>query len=230
MKNVLITGANRGLGLEHTRRFVERGVFVYATARTPSAADELNLLASEHPKLLKVLAYDAQNADAPDRLKAQIDGAPLDIAFFNAGISSARPPFGNIDADSALQLFKINALAPLKLAEALVENVAISERKILAFQSSLMGSIGDNGAGGSYAYRISKCALNMAVKNIAVDLRERGITAVALHPGWVQTRMGGAQAPLTVAESVQGQQQLMNNLTLAQSGGFFNYDGKALPW
>ena len=93
-----------------------------------------------------------------------------------------------------------------------------------------MGSIGDNGSSGSYAYRISKCALNMAVKNIAIDLRAQGVTAVALHPGWVKTRMGGEQAPLSLAESVQGQQQLINSLTLAQSGGFFNFDGKALPW
>ena len=230
MKNVLITGANRGLGLEHTRRFVASGAFVYATARAPSDADELNQLASEYPTLLTVLAYDAQIADAPDQLKAQLENAPLDIAFFNAGVSSARPPLGSIDADAAIHLFQVNALAPLKLAEALIDNVAASERKILAFQSSLMGSISDNSTGGAYAYRISKCALNMAVKNIAIDLRKLGITAVALHPGWVKTRMGGAQAPLTLAESVQGQQRLLNNLTIAQSGGFFNYDGKALPW
>ncbi len=230
MKNVLITGANRGLGLEHTRRFVERGVFVYATARAPSEADELNQLAHEHANLVKVLAYDALAADATTRLKAELSDVALDLALFNAGVSSARPPFGNIDAEAALQLFQINALAPLKLAEALLQNVAISERKIFAFQSSLMGSITDNASGGAYAYRISKCALNMAVKNIAIDLREQGVIAVALHPGWVKTRMGGTQAPLSLAESVQGQQQILTNLTLAKSGGFFNYDGKNLPW
>ena len=230
MKKVLITGANRGLGLEHTRRFVERGVFVYATARTPGEADELNELARTHPEFVQVLAYDALDAEAPAKLKAELGNIALDLVFLNAGAMGARPPLGNIDAQVALQLFQINTLAPLKLAEALVENVASSERKILAFQSSLMGSISDNGSGGAYAYRISKCALNMAVKNIAIDLREQGVIAVALHPGWVKTRMGGVQAPLALAESVQGQQQLLFNLTKAQSGGFFNYDGQLLPW
>ena len=230
MRKVLITGANRGLGLEHTRHFLARGVFVYATARTPNEADELKQLARDHAELIRVLAYDALIADAPARIKAELGDVALDLVLFNAGVNGARQLFGHIDAQAATQLFQINALAPLKLAEALVENVAKSERKIYAFQSSLMGSIGDNGSSGSYAYRISKCALNMVVKNIAIDLRAQGVTAVALHPGWVKTRMGGEQAPLTLAESVQGQQQLLSTLTLAQSGGFFNFDGKALPW
>jgi NAD(P)-dependent dehydrogenase (short-subunit alcohol dehydrogenase family) len=230
MKKILITGANRGLGLEHTRRFVAQGVFVYATARVPPEADDLNQLARQNPALVKVLAYDATNPNAPAQLAAELDNIALDLVLFNAGVNGKRLTFGEIDADAALQMFQINALAPLKLAEALVQNVAKSERKIYAFQSSLMGSIGDNGSSGSYAYRISKCALNMAVKNISIDLKAQGVIAVALHPGWVKTRMGGEQAPLSLAESVQGQQQLLGSLTLAQSGGFFNFDGKPLPW
>lgn len=230
MKKILITGANRGLGLEHTRRFVAQGVFVYATARLPHEANDLNQLALQNPALVKVLAYDAVQPDAPAKLKAVLDDVALDLVLFNAGVNGKRLNFGEIDADSALQMFQINALAPLKLAEALAQNVVKSERKIYAFQSSLMGSISDNGSSGSYAYRISKCALNMAVKNISIDLKAQGIIAVALHPGWVKTRMGGEHAPLSLAESVQGQQQLLSSLTLAQSGGFFNFDGTPLPW
>jgi len=230
MKKVLITGANRGLGLEHARRFVEQGVFVYATARVPHAADELHEFARANAELVKVLAYDAEQANAPAQLKAALDSVALDLVLFNAGANGARLRFGEIDSDAALQLFKINALAPLKLAEALVQNLARSERKIYAFQSSLMGSIADNGSSGSYAYRMSKCALNMVVKNISIDLSAQGVIAVALHPGWVKTRMGGEQAPLSLSESVQGQQQLLRALTPAQNGGFFNYDGKTLPW
>ncbi len=230
MKKVLITGANRGLGFEHARRYVEQGVFVYATARVPDEADELNQFARKNAELIKVLAYDAVQADAPAKLKAELGDAALDLVFFNAGVNGTRQLFGDIDAAAALQLFQINAVAPLKLAEALVKNVTQSARKIYAFQSSLMGSIGDNGSSGSYAYRMSKCALNMVVKNIAIDLREQGVIAAALHPGWVKTRMGGEQAPLSLSESVQGQQQLLSSLSLAQSGGFFNYDGKSLPW
>ena len=230
MKKVLITGANRGLGFAHTRKFVEQGVFVYATARVPHEANELNDFARANPELVQVFAYDAEQANAPAKLKDELNDVALDLVFFNAGVNGARLRFGDIDAHTALQLFKINALAPLKLAEALVQNVTRSERKIYAFQSSLMGSINDNGSGGSYAYRMSKCALNMVVKNISIDLSAQGVIVVALHPGWVKTRMGGEQAPLSLSESVQGQQQLLRALTPAHNGGFFNYDGKALPW
>jgi len=118
--------------------------------------------------------------------------------------------FGSVDVEDALQLIRINALAPLKLVETLADHVARSERKLIAFQSSLMGSVGDNGSGGYYAYRLSKGAVNMIAKGVSNDLRPRGVIAVALHPGWVKTRMGGAGAPLSVEACVAGQQRLLD--------------------
>ena len=127
-------------------------------------------------------------------------------------------------------LFNTLSLASLKLAETFAENVARSKDKLIAFQSSLMGSIGDNSSGGYYAYRISKSALNMVAKGVSNDLKSRGVIAVALHPGWVKTRMGGVNAPVTLEQCVAGQQRLFDKLTLAETGRFFNFDGRELPW
>lgn len=231
MKTVLITGANRGIGLEHVRRFAARGAQVFATARSPAEAKELAALAAAEDGQIRVLAYEAGDAEAPARLKAALGDTPLDLVFANAGaIGGKSQSFGSVDVENALQLIRVNALAPLKLVEALTDNVARSGRKLIAFQSSLMGSVGDNRSGGYYAYRLAKGALNMIAKNIANDLRPRGVIAVALHPGWVQTRMGGESAPVSVDQCVAGQQRLLDSLTPADSGRFFSYEGKELPW
>jgi NAD(P)-dependent dehydrogenase (short-subunit alcohol dehydrogenase family) len=231
MKNVLITGANRGIGLAHLRAFVERGLHVFAAIRSQQGADELESLQGIHPKLITVLSYDAANPQAPSLLKQAIGATPIDLLLANAGaMGGGEQSLGSIDAEAALQLLSVNALAPLKLAEALVDNVAQSTGKLIAFQSSLMGSISENGSGGYYAYRISKAALNMVAKGLAIDLKARGITVVSLHPGWVKTRMGGASAPVTPEQSVRGQQKLFDQLKLNDTGQFFNYDGTRLNW
>jgi NAD(P)-dependent dehydrogenase (short-subunit alcohol dehydrogenase family) len=231
VQTLLITGANRGLGLAHTRKFLERGNRVLALVREPQAAADLHALAPHFGAALEVLAYDALDPQAPARIKQSLGNTAIDVLFANAGANGAkREAFGAVDPEAVLALVRINALAPLALAEALKDNVLASQRKLVAFQSSLMGSIGDNASGGHYAYRIAKAALNMVTKNVALDLFAEGAIVVALHPGWVQTRMGGANAPLTQEQSVSGQQQLLERLTLQDSGGFFNYDGKPLPW
>jgi NAD(P)-dependent dehydrogenase (short-subunit alcohol dehydrogenase family) len=231
MKTVLITGANRGIGLQHATSFAERGIHVFAAARAPDQADELIALASRHVGRITVVGYDGAHPMASARLKAAIGDTPIDLLLANAGAMGGNSQsFGSVDVEDVLQLVRINSLAPLKLVEALADNVAKSEGKLIAFQSSEMGSIGDNNSGGYYAYRVSKAALNMIAKGVANDLRSRDVIAVALHPGWVKTRMGGSSAPITAEESVAGQQRLFDRLTLADSGHFFNYDGKQLPW
>jgi NAD(P)-dependent dehydrogenase (short-subunit alcohol dehydrogenase family) len=231
MKTVLITGANRGIGLEHTRRFAANGAQVFATARSPENARELRALAAEKGMRIEILAYEASDAEACARLKAALANEPLDLVFANAGAPGDKTrSFGSIHVEDTLKLLHVNALAPLKLVEALADNVARSQRKLVAFQSSRMGSVAENSSGGSYPYRISKCALNMVTRNVAIDLKPRGVTVVALHPGWVRTRMGGDSAPVSVDESVTGQQQLLENLTLADTGRFLNYDGSDIPW
>ena len=231
MQTVLITGANRGIGLEHVRRYAERGARVFATARKPEEADELAALAKRHVDQVEVLSYDAMDDRAPAALKDRIGDQPIDLMLANAGaMGTRRQSFGDVDVQAVLALIHTNALAPLKLAEALAENVARSERKIMAFQTSLMGSVGDNGSGGAYAYRLSKVALNMVGRSVANDLRGRGIISVLLHPGWVRTRMGGPGGKISIEECVEGQQRLLDALTPEQSGRFFNYDGRELPW
>jgi len=231
MKTVLITGANRGIGLEHVRRFANRGINVFAAARAPAQATELLELAQASSGLITVLPYDAADPAAPALLKAAVGSTPISLLFANAGIMGDRAvSLGSVDVEEVLHLVRINSLAPLKLTEALADNVANSTSKLIAFQSSQMGSISDNTSGGYYAYRVSKAALNMIAKGVANDLKSRGVTVVALHPGWVKTRMGGASAPVTVEQCVSGQQGLFDRLTVADSGQFFNYDGKQLGW
>lgn len=231
MRSVLITGANRGIGLEHARRFAEGGATVWATARAPGEAGELQALARAHKGQVEVLAYDAADPEAAPSLKQALSGKALDLLLANAGAMGGRgQSFGGVDVEGVLDLVRVNALAPLKLAEALADNVAASERKLMAFQTSLMGSVGDNGSGGAYAYRISKAALNMVGKCVANDLRARGVIAVLLHPGWVRTRMGGAGGKISVEDCVSAQQRLLERLTPNDSGRFFNYDGRELPW
>jgi NAD(P)-dependent dehydrogenase (short-subunit alcohol dehydrogenase family) len=230
MKNVLITGANRGIGLEHTRAFVARGIHVNAAVRSLNDAGDLQALAKANPGLITLLTYDAANPDSAAQLKAAVGDVPIDLLLANAGaMGGSKQSFGAVDAEDVVQLVRINAVAPLKLAEALADNVAKSDRRVIAFQSSLMGSIGDS-SGGHYAYRMSKAALNMVAKGVSNDLNSRGVIVVTMHPGWVRTRMGGTGAPLTVAQSVAGQQQLLDGLTMNDTGHFFNYDGKELPW
>lgn len=231
MKTVLITGANRGIGLEHARCFAARGVHVFTTTRSPQESTALAALADEYRGNVTILPYDATDTDSVHLLKDAIGKKPIDLLLANAGgMGGFRQTFGSLDIDDILQLVRLNALAPLKLAEALADNVARSTRRLIVFQSSLMGSIGDNSSGGFYAYRVSKAALNMIAKNVSNELRSREVVVVAMHPGWVRTRMGGQSAPLTVEQSVAGQQRLLDRLTLADSGRFFNYDEKELPW
>lgn len=230
MKTVLITCANRGIGLEHVRAFVAGGIRVVAAVRAPDDAHELKEIAVGKPGMVDILAYDAADPGAPASLKAALGDTPLDLLFANAGAMGSNQSLGHVDVETALELIRINALAPLKLVETLVGNIEKSQRKLIAFQSSLMGSIADNSSGGYYAYRTSKATLNMIAKNLANDLRARAITVVTLHPGWVKTRMGGQSAPVTTEQCVAGQQKIFAALTLSDSGRFLNFDGKTLSW
>jgi NAD(P)-dependent dehydrogenase (short-subunit alcohol dehydrogenase family) len=224
MKTVLISGANRGIGLEHAQRYAAAGVHVIAAVREVRAP-ELAAIGAE------IIGYDAADPSAPAKVRAALGERPIDLLFNNAGIYGGdRQNFGGVDPEAFLETIRVNTLGPLLMAQALADNVAASERKIIANQSSLMGSVSDNGMGGYHAYRASKSALNMVSKGLANDLRGRGIIVVALHPGWVKTRMGGENAPVTTADCAQGQQKLLAGLSAAQSGKFFNYDGRELPW
>jgi NAD(P)-dependent dehydrogenase (short-subunit alcohol dehydrogenase family) len=163
-------------------------------------------------------------------LGRELAGQWIDILINNAGIYGTRAGFGKTGYEQWPQVFQVNVMGPLRLAEAFVEQIAGSERKLIVNISSRMGSIAENSSGGGYVYRSSKAALNMVVKSLSIDLAERGIAVVAFHPGWVQTDMGGPNGAITAAETVAGMRAVIERLTPADSGKFFSYDGGEIPW
>ena len=229
-ETILITGASRGIGLELANIFSDHNWNVLACCRHPDAAGDLKKLADAR-KNLNTYALDVTDDDAITRLAAGLEGKPIDILFNNAGIFGPNDqPFGNTSSDEWLDVMRTNVIALMKIAESFVDNVASSQRKIIASMGSMMGSIADNGSGGYYIYRSSKTALNMVVKSLSIDLQSRGITAVVFHPGWVKTDMGGPQAPTSPEESAAGLYRVLVNLTGKDNGRFLTFEGKELPW
>lgn len=230
MATILITGANRGLGLALATSFAAEEWRVIATCRAPQRADDLQTLAATRPAV-EIHRLDVTDDGAIAALSVQLAGTPLDILFNNAGIYG--PPhqdFNATDPAGWLETLRINSIAPLRMAAAFVEQVAASERRIIASMGSIMGSLGENSSGGYYAYRSSKAALHMIMRGLAADLAPRGITAVTFHPGWVRTRMGGESAPLAVEESAAGLTRQLLRLTPAANGRFLDWLGQERPW
>lgn len=227
MPHALITGANRGLGLEHTKQLLARGWTITAAVRDPAGASDLKALDPGDGRL-RIEAYDASDLSTAKALKARVSG-PIDILFANAGMMH-RDGFGSGASEAFIDLMRVNALAPLALAEAFADQVAASQMKVIALQSSRMGSIADNDSGGMYSYRASKAALNAVGKSLSHDLKAKGVVVLVLHPGWVKTDMGGPGGNLTVTESVDAQLDLIARANPAMSGRFFHSNGQDLPW
>ncbi len=226
MPTVLITGANRGLGLEFARSYAADGWRVHACCRHPEKAKALKAVEGD----LLVRKLDVTDGLRVAGLARELADEAIDVLLNNAGVYGPRSDFGETDFDDWLDMLKINTIAPLRMAERFVEQVARSDRKLIVSISSGMGSIAMNDEGGRYPYRTSKAALNMVVKGLAADLAARGIIAVALSPGWVQTDMGGPNADLTPEESVAGMRAVIDGLTPDDSGRFFNYQSEDRPW
>lgn len=232
MKTALITGANRGIGLEFCRQYVVEGWRVMACSRYPEKSDVLKKLAAQYPGLVEIHTLDVADHVQIERLAQELADQSIDLLINNAGIypDSDQGGFGHTDYAEWLQAFRINTMAPLKMAETFAAQIARSKHKTIVTITSKMGSIADNSGGGNYLYRSSKAAVNMVVKSLAVDLKPIGITAVVFHPGWVQTDMGGPNAMISAEQSVSGMRQVISRLTLADSGKFFGYDGNVIPW
>ena len=224
MSTILISGAGRGLGLELARQYSENAWRVIGTVRDATSRTRLERLGAE-----------AHIADVTDRqqiaaLAKALKGAPLDLLFCNAGISGRRgAALGSFDYPSWEELLRVNLLGAAALVEALIDNVAASERKLIAMMSSRLGSIAES-SGMTLPYATSKAALNMLVKGLAAALASKGVIVVALSPGWVRTDMGGSGAPLAPETSVRGLRKLIDGLTAADSGRFMSYDGSSIPW
>jgi NAD(P)-dependent dehydrogenase (short-subunit alcohol dehydrogenase family) len=225
---VLITGANRGLGLEFTQQYAADGCNVLACCRHPQSALALQALAAAHSNI-KVHALDVVDFAQIDALAMQLKDESIDVLINNAGVYPSSS-FGDTNYDDWANGFKVNSMAPLKMAEAFVQHVTRSQLKKIATLSSKMGSIDDNTSGKSYSYRSSKCAVNMVMKSISIDLKPYGISVVTLHPGWVQTDMGGSNALINAKTSVSGLRQVIESLSLESTGRFVAYDGKEIPW
>src|SRR5512134_1867009 len=189
---VLITGAGRGLGLEFARQYAADGWHVIGCCRSPDKAGDLKKLGRH----VETHALDVTSADSIQHLAKALAGKPVDVLLNNAGLHGDRRMFGETDVALWKQIFEVNTIAPVQILAALLENVAASHHRKVVNISSKVGSIGDNPTGGSYAYRSSKTALNMAMANAAHELKARGITILLIHPGWVQTDMGGPGAPV----------------------------------
>lgn len=229
----LVTGANRGLGLELVRQLLADGARVVATCRQPGKATALNTLAAEHPGHLKVLPLDVADARSRDELvrewpMAAGDGALIGLLVNNAGVLHSGERFGTLSADTLDDSLRTNVTGPLLLTQALAPLLADGAR--VANLSSQLGSIANTAHFGTPSYAISKAALNMATVQLAHALRERGIVVVALHPGWVRTDMGGAGASETPEDSVAGLRRVIDGLGEADSGSFLDWTGASLPW
>lgn len=229
--NILITGANRGIGLEMVRYSMHQGWRVFACCRNPHNADQLFNLAKLSNGQISVHIADMQELGTLQALSYELRNDAIDILMNNAGIyGSDKNKFGSVDVDSWLQTFQVNTIAPLKMVEAFSEQLQMGSRKLVACMSSKMGSMADNGYGNSYIYRSSKAALNAVVKSLSIDLKALGVITVALHPGWVKTAMGGPDAEISTAECVEQLFTHLLSLSMEDSGRFIDIDGSDIPW
>ena len=228
----LVTGANRGIGLELVRQLRERGDDVEACARSPETARDLNALVGDRVRVHSLEVTDAASVRA---LATALHEVALDVIFNVAGVyggprQSVRQMADDLELADIGETYEVNAIGPLRVAVALLPQLRRGKVKKLVHITSGMGSIGDNTSGGYYAYRMSKAALNMMSRSLACDLAEEGIASYVINPGWVQTDMGGSQAPTPVDESVRGILREIDRATLTDSGEFLNWNGKRYAW
>jgi NAD(P)-dependent dehydrogenase (short-subunit alcohol dehydrogenase family) len=224
MPTVLITGANRGIGLELARAYAADGWSVIGACRNPGAATDLAAIDG-----VELCPLDVNDANSIAAMAERYKGRPVDVLLNNAGIIGGRGMLAEIDYAAWADTMETNLFGPIRIAEAMKDNVLSSDRKQMAFISSKMGSLAEC-TGGSYIYRSSKAALNMAVKCLSLEFVGNGLTAVMFHPGHVRTDMGGASAPVLPVESATGIKSVIDGLSPSDNGRFFNYDGTELPW
>ena len=221
---VLVTGANRGIGLEYARQFKAQGYTVIGTARDPADAKELSDVAD------RVEQLDVADAASVAALARRLDGVAIDILVNNAGIfDRGDVTVDKVDFATMERTFAVNTLGPLRVVQALLPNLRKGQRKVIVNMSSQLGSI-ENSNGRWYAYRASKAALNQVNKTLSAELGPEGFICTVLHPGWVQTDMGGAGATYTPEQSVGGLIAVIGKLKPSDNGRFFDFKGEPIPW
>jgi NAD(P)-dependent dehydrogenase (short-subunit alcohol dehydrogenase family) len=241
MTTTLISGANRGIGLEHARQALEGGGHVIAGSRDPAMADELQTLAGEFGSRLRLEALDVASPGSIEALAHRLKGIPVDVLINNAGIygNPDAPSYpGGVPAQSLTGMdydlwertLKINVIGPFRLTAALLPNLQLGESKLVVMMSSDLGSIANNTLGTSHAYRSSKAALNMLTRGLAIDLKDQGVTFISMAPGWTRTALGGEGGQWSVEESVDRQREVLGKVTTADSGQFIDLTGKIVAW
>ena len=235
MRTVLVTGANRGIGLEFVKQYASDDDQVIAICRNDDYTDELKIISKKNNILIKLA--DMSDFQSIDLLQNELSGIPIDIIINNAGVfgpkaqadGDLRQSFGHMNYDVWRKLMDINTLAPYKIVESFIENIRLGKDKKVVTISSSIASIEDVSSGVN-AYRASKCAVNMVMASLAMELKDQGIKFALLCPGWVNTRMGGEKAPITPEVSVDGLRNVIDNLSIEQSGKFYRYNGENIPW
>jgi NAD(P)-dependent dehydrogenase (short-subunit alcohol dehydrogenase family) len=228
-KAVLITGANRGLGLEFAKEYCDAGWTVFATAREPDKADELHSLGER----VHVVQLDVTDAASVAALAKALGKQPIDLLINNAGLGvtiDGGPKLAQLKIADFERLMQVNAFGPVRVTQALLPNLRAGKGKMVVGITSGLGSITWNEQGGFYGYRESKAALDMFMRDLAAELRSEGFTCVAMMPGWVKTDMGGPNATLTPEESVTAMRKVFDRLKPSDSGKLWNYDGTTAPW
>ncbi|MBI1682993.1 SDR family oxidoreductase [Caulobacter hibisci] len=238
MTTVLITGANRGIGLEHVRQYAAAGTEVIATCRDPAAATELQAIADAHPGKVRIEALSVNDPASVAAFGERLKGVAIDVLINNAGTYGPIPlPEGmahqtltGMDYEIWADILATNVVSPFRVTAALIDNVKAGQAKTIVMMSSGLASIAGNLHGGSHAYRSSKAALNMLAMGLSIDLKADGVTVIAMAPGWTRTALGGPDAPYSVEESVVGQQKVIAGLSLADSGKFIDLAGAEVAW
>jgi len=226
----VVTGTNRGIGLEFVRQLLARGDRVVAGARAPEQAPRLLALADQHPGQLVVLPCDVTDDASVRAFADALSPEPVDVLINNAGMSGSKGPIDGLELDAVRTQFEVNAMGPLRVTTALLPALRRGQGRKIANVGSERASLHNNTTGGRYPYRMSKVALNAASRSLAADLKGEGLAVVILHPGWVQTRMGGPEAPVPVTESVTGMLRVLDALTPETTGRFVDYRGEEIPW
>ena len=231
MSRYVITGTNRGIGLEFVKQLLAQGHDVVANARDPDAVPALQTLSRQHKPQLTLMPLDLSIESGIQAFARTVAQQPVDVLINNAGVYGPRDAeLGKLRGRDWSDVLWVDVIAPMLLTQALLPALRQGTDKRIAFLSSKMGSIADNSSGGSYVYRSAKTALNQTVKSLAIDLQNEGFVVLPLHPGWVQTDMGGPGALIDTQTSVSGLLKLIQECPTADSGKFFAYNGQPIPW
>ena len=236
MVTVLITGASRGLGLEFVKQYQKSGAKIFACCRNPENANNLMKLANESNGQTTLFQMDVSNPKEVLSTAKELNGCNIDYLINNAGILGTdfdqpmKGAFGSVDYESWEETMLVNVLGPFGVCEAFVNHVSGSKNRLMVFVSTHMASITALSEGGFYPYRSSKAALNLLVKGLSIDLKDRGIRTLSFHPGWVKTDMGTDSAPVEVSDSISGMREVISSYSSPRTGEFINYDGTPYPW